>query len=132
MQQRLRQPFYGFWGCVTGPVQWGEAIEVTAHREFEKQTGLTASYEVRGFYRKTDFARETDILLEDKLFAIVTATELRGELTNQWRQGFNAWMSLDDFKSKDRYFMSTCIFIDMLTTGQAYSAGSATYPYGRY
>lgn len=25
-QERLKQPYYGFWGCATGKVRWGETI----------------------------------------------------------------------------------------------------------
>ena len=48
-QQRLKQPFYGFWGRPTGKVGWGETILETAARELMEETGLTADLRVAGF-----------------------------------------------------------------------------------
>jgi ADP-ribose pyrophosphatase YjhB (NUDIX family) len=131
-QQRFRNPYYGFWGCITGPVQWGEQIEDTAGRELEKQTGLTAKFSVRAFYRKTDFNSGSNMLLEDKLFAIVEATNVSGNLVNEWAKGLNAWMSVDDLKAKERYFTSTCAFIEMMRSGVHYRSANAYYAEDEY
>ena len=112
-QQRRRHPYWGFWSTITGPVQWCEPFESAAQREFEVQTGMTAQYNVKGFYRKTDFAAETDKPLEDKLFVVVEATKVSGEITNTWSQGLNAWMTFDEVQSQDKYFASTLELIDM-------------------
>lgn len=132
LQQRLRTPFYGFWGCLSGPAQWGESFEETAKREFEKQTGLTASFAVKCFYRKTDYAVGTGSLLEDKLFVVVEATGVCGDITNGWQKGSNAWMTLSDLRSKEKYFVSTCNLIDMLVSGETYQAETADYMLSDY
>ena len=54
LQRRLRQPYYGFWGLLSGPVGWGESLEAAAQRELLKQTGFTACCTVRSFLRVTD------------------------------------------------------------------------------
>jgi len=130
-QQRLRSPFYGFWGCLSGPVQWGESFEIAAQREFEKQTGLTATYVVRAFYRSTDYS-EKDILLEDKLFAIVEASDVCGEITNDWQKGFNAWLGLAELKTQEKYFTSTCDFIAMLESGEQFRVRFPHYAQSEY
>ena len=33
VQQRLKQPFFSFWGIPTGKIRWGETIIQTAQRE---------------------------------------------------------------------------------------------------
>jgi len=131
-QQRLRNPFYDFWGCLSGPVQWGESFELAARREFEKQTGLTAQYTVRSFYRETDRALETDVLLEDKLYVIVIATDVQGEIANTWQKGFNTWMTLAELQGKAKYFASTSEFIQMLTPGTHHRAREAHYADAEY
>jgi predicted transcriptional regulator/8-oxo-dGTP pyrophosphatase MutT (NUDIX family) len=126
-QKRRRNPFYGFWGCITGPVQWGEDIEETAKREFKKQTGLSASYKVHSFYRKSDYDQEAGELLEDKLFAVIKATDVQGGIDNSWHGGFNTWMSLDELEEQEKYFKSSRDLINMLDSDRKYSAEKALY-----
>ena len=39
-QQRLKQPYYGFWGRLGGKVRWGESFEAAAKRELKEETGF--------------------------------------------------------------------------------------------
>lgn len=132
VQQRLRHPYYGFWGCLSGPVQWGETIEASAQRELQKQTGLSATCVVRAFYRKSDYDASSEALLEDKLFVIVEARTAQGSLSNTWPRGLNAWMTLAKLKRQPKYFSSTCEFIEMLETGTPYAARKYFYSSGEY
>jgi predicted transcriptional regulator/ADP-ribose pyrophosphatase YjhB (NUDIX family) len=127
VQKRFRNPFYGFWGCISGPVQWGEPIEVTARREFEKQTGLSASYKVKSFYRKGAYDKDTDEILEDKLFAVVEAINVKGQLNNAWPGGFNTWMSSAELEAQEKYFNSSRRFIDIVGSKTIYSSEKALY-----
>ena len=131
-QKRLRNPFYGFWGCLSGPVQWGESLEAAARREFEKQTGMTATYAVGSFYRETDYATDADAILEDKLFAVMKATEVVGEITNVWSKGLNAWMTLEELEMQDKYFTATRNFVKLLETRKSYQAGGVDYKQTEY
>jgi ADP-ribose pyrophosphatase YjhB (NUDIX family)/predicted transcriptional regulator len=94
LQQRRRHPYFGFWGSISGPVRWGEPIEDAARRELGKQTGLAAEMAVRTFYRARDLSRESGAVLEDKLFAVVEAHDVTGELSNAWEHGANASLPL--------------------------------------
>jgi predicted transcriptional regulator len=126
-QQRRRSPFYGFWSCISGPVQWGEPFEATAKRELKKQTGLTAEFILRSFYRKSDYDSESKSLLEDKLFAVVEAVNVESELCNTWPGGLNGWMTVAELKTREKYFSSTCDFVDMITTKQHYKTQQTSY-----
>jgi predicted transcriptional regulator len=126
-QKRYRNPFYGFWGAITGPVQWGQSIEETAKYEFEKQTGLSATYEVKFFHRKTDFNLATDKILEDKLFAIVEAKNLKGVIKNKWSGGFNSWMNLSELEKQGRHFSASYDLICALNQGKKYTSENAFY-----
>jgi len=40
IQQRLKQPYFGFWGFLTGKVRWGETVEQAGSRELMEEAGL--------------------------------------------------------------------------------------------
>lgn len=105
LQKRLRQPFYGYWGLLSGPAQWGEDFVVTAAHELQKQTGLTADLHVSTFLRQRDFSPAGD-LWEDKLFVVLTA-QAQGQEPRAWRYGENAWTTIKDLQKQPRYFSLT-------------------------
>jgi len=61
IQQRLKQPYYGFFGLVTGKVRWGETTEETAKREFKEETGLSADFKLVGIEHKLDYSMEKEL-----------------------------------------------------------------------
>lgn len=126
-QKRLRNPYFDFWACIGGAVQWGEDFEATAARELTKQTGLTATFKVRAFYRKADYRAGTHDLLEDKLFVVVEATKLRGQLLNDWHGGFNQWMTIEEFKQQPKRFESAYEIIEMVRDKKTYLSRQPHY-----
>lgn len=145
MQQRLRQPYMQYWGCISGPVRWGESFEDAASRELGKQTGLTATMHVVSFLRSRDYEDRAGLLLEDKLFTVVHAT-LDGAddtLCNEWQAGLNRWMSVEELKRQARYFSASVSAIELVSkhlTGGAvkseafnvYSAEDTRYAASEY
>ena len=125
-QERHRNPYYGFWSCIGGPILWGEATEDAGARELTKQTGLTAVCEVRTFYRKRDYSQAGE-LLEDKMFVILEATKVQGELTNSWQGGHNRWLTLADFKKQPKHFSSVYDAIFAIQNHQIYTSQEVTY-----
>lgn len=55
VQQRLKHPYYGFYGRLGGKVRWGESFEDAAARELEEEAGLTASFTYKLLFHKRDF-----------------------------------------------------------------------------
>jgi len=108
-------------------VRWGESFEAAAGREFKKQTGLTAKYTVKGFFRKTDYTIDPTELLEDKLFVVIEASNVHGTLANAWPNGFNAWLTLDELRLEEKIFGSTYTLIEMIERGTYYQAQEAHY-----
>jgi ADP-ribose pyrophosphatase YjhB (NUDIX family) len=104
-QQRLKQPYYGYWGRLGGKMRWGETVLEAAARELKEETDLTADFEFKGIYHKTDYNKAGD-LLEDKFFYLVHATKPKGTLKTKFEGGLNQWMTDEEFKSKDKYFES--------------------------
>jgi ADP-ribose pyrophosphatase YjhB (NUDIX family) len=132
VQKRLRRPFLGFWGCISGPVQWGEEAEETAERELRKQTGLSGSFEVCSFYRKRDYETGSDILLEDKLFFVVAVSDVKDELSNAWSGGHNEWMTIDELSQRKDRFDSSLDAIRIVQTGSTYISQKAYYNLTEY
>lgn len=104
VQERLKQPFFGFWGRPTGKIRWGETIIEGAQRELLEETGLTADCEVKGIYHKIDKQTESGELLEDKIFYAVLCTGTQGELIEEFEGGRNAWMNISQIKKLSKKF----------------------------
>ena len=92
MQQRLKQPYYGYYGVVTGKVRWGETVLETAGRELAEETGLSAKLEVTGVEHKMDYD-QAGKLLEDKFFFLIKAVKPIGKLIENFEGGRNIWFS---------------------------------------
>jgi predicted transcriptional regulator len=101
-QKRLRNPFYGFWGCISGPAQWGKSLE-------------------------EDIDETSGEILEDKLFAIVEASNIKGEIDNKWSGGFNAWTTLEKLENQEKYFKSSRDLVNLLESNNSYSSEKAFY-----
>lgn len=132
VQKRLRRPFLGFWGCISGPVQWGEEAEETARRELKKQTGLEGSFHVKSFYRKRDYENGSTTILEDKLFFVIEVSDIKGQLSNEWKGGFNQWMSIDELANQKDRFDSSLEAIEVARTGEYYVSKRAFYSLDEY
>lgn len=104
-QQRLKQPYFGFWGRLSGKVRWGEEILETAARELMEEAGITADLRLSGFYHKMDYKHD-GTMLEDKLFCVVYGDKPKGELMVDSEGHHNEWLSLEEFLAKDTYFAS--------------------------
>lgn len=112
-QQRLKQPYYGYWGHMTGKIRWGETMLEAGARELKEETGLTADLRVVGFYHKLDYDAQTNELLEDKYFCLIHGTNPQGELTDSEGQ-HNEWLTIEEFNAKDKQFGSVHETIEMI------------------
>lgn len=116
-QQRLKQPYYGFWGRPTGKVRWGETMLEAAERELMEETGLTAELSVAGFYHKMDYDKATGDMLEDKIFVLIYGTKPEGELIVDDEGHHNEWLSDDEMLQKDKVFESVAKITTLARTG---------------
>jgi len=106
LHERLKHPYYGFWGPPTGKVRWGEAILETASRELEEETGLTASFEHRGINHERVRHERTGEILEDKVFHIMFTDAATGQLKELFDGGRNAWRTLEEMKDEPKKYKS--------------------------
>lgn len=106
VQERLKHPYYGFWGFAGGKIRWGETIMQAAARELMEETGLTASFDYRGVYHELTKSEETGDVLEDKIFQVVHATKPKGDLKPDFDGGRNAWLTIDEVRAKEKVYKS--------------------------
>ena len=80
VQQRLKQPYFGFYGRLGGKVRWGESFEQAAARELKEETGLDGTFTFSHIFHKRDYRKSDGSLLEDKKFVIMHCTDAIGEM----------------------------------------------------
>ena len=103
IQQRLKQPYYGFHGFVTGKIHWGETALGTAQRELKEETGLEANLSLSGIEHKMDYSADGK-MLEDKFFFIFKGVNTKGDLIESFEGGKNIWYTEDDVKNLPNLF----------------------------
>ena len=102
-QERLKQPYYGYWGRPTGKIRWGETMLEAAARELKEETNLAADLTVLGLYHKLDYDAD-DNFLEDKYFCFVRGVNPRGEMLETTEGHRNIWLSDTEFLAKEKRF----------------------------
>ncbi|MCP6717981.1 MAG: NUDIX hydrolase [Patescibacteria group bacterium] len=129
-QQRLKHPYYGFHGFVTGKIQWGETIYEAGARELEEETGLSAKLELAGIEHKIDYSQNGD-LLEDKYFYIMKTNNLTGGLVENFEGGRNVWMRKEQLKKISEVFQDVPKIIEVID-GKEFVFFEKKYKVARY
>ncbi len=106
LQERLKHPYYGFWGAPTGKIRWGESIFETATRELEEETGLRAEFDYRGIYHERVQKDADDDVIEDKIFCLMFTNAATGELLVDFDGGRNAWRSMTEMQNETKKYKS--------------------------
>jgi 8-oxo-dGTP pyrophosphatase MutT (NUDIX family) len=109
IQQRLKNPFYGFYTFFGGKMRWGETVPETATRETEEETGLIVDvndWNWRGVYHEIVKYAGAGEIVEDKLFYLMYTEKYSGELMTDFEGGRNAWMTLDEVRASSKRFHS--------------------------
>lgn len=109
IQQRLKNPYYGFMTFYSGKVQWGESIYETAVRETLEETGLvtkTSDWQWRGIYHERVLHSDNNEIVEDKIFSIFYTNKYSGDLITDFEGGKNYWMTLDEVRNNPKHYKS--------------------------
>ncbi len=117
VQQRLKQPYYGFYGFLTGKIKWGEGVYEAGSRELKEETGLRAELNLAGIEHKIDYSKEAE-LLEDKFFYIVKASKPKGELLESFEGGRNAWLTKNEIQNLPELFDDVLKVIEVIDGGK--------------
>lgn len=104
LQERLKNPYFGYIAYIGGKMRWGETIFEAAARELMEETGLEADLTYLGVYHKMDYEKESGEMLEDKIFLRVAASNFRGEYIERFEGGRNLWMTIEEIKQHGKVF----------------------------
>lgn len=114
-QQRLKNPYYGFWGLPSGKIRWGESITEAAARESLEETGLHADFTVKSVYHERVHEKESGLIIEDKIFFIVAGTNVSGTLLESFEGGRNQWRALASVMKEDKKYATVGKEVELLS-----------------
>jgi len=98
VQKRLKQPYYGYCGSVTGKVKFGESIHEAANRELKEETGLSGDLLMKGIKHKLYYDKNKKPIA-DAYFFLFIVKYIKGKLVNT-QEGENFWISKDNMDNK--------------------------------
>ncbi|MFH1064414.1 MAG: NUDIX domain-containing protein [Candidatus Woesearchaeota archaeon] len=102
VQKRLKEPFYGYWGLISGKINFGFNIEECAKRDLEEETGLVAGKSrMMGINQAKTF--EDGKLIFHHMMFYVRLDDLSGELKNTTHKGENEWVTVEEFMRRERF-----------------------------
>jgi hypothetical protein len=132
IQQRLKSPYRGLYGRISGKIRHGEPFAQAAQRVLREETGLTATFSFRSMYRKCDYS--DDGLLEDKVFMVMQTKQTTGIVREDYRGGRNMWMSQAAFAQLDpgECFESARLFMQAPDTIAPYAEETYHYEKDQY
>lgn len=113
VQERLKHPYFGFWGFASGKVRWGETILTTATRELKEETGLSAEFEHRGIYHERVIHEVSGEIIEDKIFHMMYTDNAEGNLQKKFEGGQNTWLPLETVRGYSKRYKSFDIEADI-------------------
>jgi hypothetical protein len=115
LQERLKQPFFGISGFMSGKIQLGESVFETAAREFREETGLEGEMEFKGVLHKREYSASQE-LLEDEFFYIVRIDNPRGMLKESFLGGRNFWLTEEEIKKLEKKFPTVLDVVKILNS----------------
>ncbi len=131
VQQREKQPFFGYWGAPTGKVRWGETIIETAARELMEETGLTGTFTHRGIFHEIVRLKDEDGVIgeptEDKVFHLMMCTDARGELKETFEGGRNVWRTLASMADESPKYQSFDMEMGLALEGVPFTELATVY-----
>lgn len=117
VQERLKHPYFGFWGFPGGKIRWGETIAQAAARELKEETGLIGNFVHKGVYHEHAVNTESKAVLEDKIFHVMFCNDASGELIKEFEGGRNQWTTLEEVRTKKYRYSSFDVEADIGING---------------
>ncbi len=102
LQKRLKEPFYGYWGFISGKINFGWNVLECAKRDFKEETGLDAENLVLRGLEQTKTIENSNILYHHLQF-IVEISKVSGKLIEKTHKAENEWMTLEEYKSRNSF-----------------------------
>ncbi len=100
VNKRLRHPYFGKVGHITGKVRFGETLVQAAQRELYEETGLTAkNYDLVKIYHKLRH-RSAGENVQDVIFYIFKVSDFSGSMIAKTSHQENFWITTKDVIKK--------------------------------
>ena len=105
IQERTKEPYFGYSGFITGKIRYGEKVIETAKRELKEESGLECeNIHIKRLVHDHVVLKDTGELVEDKMFFIIHMINPKGELMDTVN-GKNIWITESQFKKlKKKYY----------------------------
>lgn len=132
VQERLKHPYFGFWGFAGGKIRWGETILRAAARELMEEAGLKAALTYKGVYHELTKSKETGVFLEDKIFHVIHGAFPSGKLIENFEGGHNEWLSESDLVNKDKKYKSFGLELSVAMGEQSFVEAEQVYEQGEF
>jgi len=94
---RLKNPFYGGQGFMTGKLQYGEKVIDGAKREFKEETNLRGEPQIVSIRHYLVKDKESQKLVEDKFMILCKVENPKGVLKG-CKEGKYEWIKKGEFK----------------------------------
>jgi 8-oxo-dGTP pyrophosphatase MutT (NUDIX family) len=112
IQQRTKEPYFGYKGFISGKVRFGETLQETAERELKEESGIGGKFRFRYEIHEMVYDKATGEQLEDKFFHIIECTQITGKVIKKTAEGINQFVTVGKFrKMRPKYHNED----DMLT-----------------
>lgn len=100
LSKRLKQPYLGKIGRLTGKIKFGEGILEGAKRELYEETGLEAGDDIKliQIYHKIR-SKEDNSVVQDSIFFIVSIFNPKGTLITKTPVQENFWISKKELEN---------------------------------
>ncbi|MEI6887277.1 MAG: NUDIX hydrolase [bacterium] len=114
---RLKEPYYGYKGFITGKVRFGETIFEAAKRELMEETSLSGEFKHMYIFHDMVYTKSNEIL-EDKIFFVIKVTNITGKLVNA-EGGEHTWLTEDQFKAESPKYYDVKEIYDWFKSGDS-------------
>ncbi len=104
IQERTKEPYYGYRGFITGKIRFGEKIRETAQRELKEESGLDCNdFAIKTIFHDHIVMEEDGKLMEDKLFFVIAAKNPKGKIIDT-PNGKNFWVAEEEFTNLEKKY----------------------------
>lgn len=95
---RLKHPFFGCQGFISGKIRFGESVIEAAKRELKEETNLSASkIDVVALVHFRVYEKDTQNLVEDKFMNLCLAENPKGKVMSN-SEGKHKWVGEDELE----------------------------------
>jgi ADP-ribose pyrophosphatase YjhB (NUDIX family) len=110
-QTRLKEPFFGYKGVVTGKIKFGETTFDAARREVLEETGLVGELNYKGMAHHVNI--KDGRVVEDKYFFCFVVLNAKGELLYAGEGFKNELMTISQLRKQKPLYNGELDIIDM-------------------